>query len=773
MSSSTFQPSRHHGCRLLAGLVVWANGVSTAPAHAADVSFRNEVMAVLSKAGCNAGACHGNASGKAGCKLSLRGEDPQLDFKALTRDQFGRRVNLVDPDQSLILLKPTVQIAHEGGKRFARGSAEYQLLRDWIAAGTPDDLARAPKLVRLEVVPSEQILIEPANKVGLRVTATFSDGSRRDMSRMAVYEAANPVVSITPDGQAQRERFGESTVLVRYLDRQVPARLAFVPTRPDFTWKKVPANNYVDESVFAKLRSLRMNPSALCRDEVFIRRSCLDLLGILPTASEARRFVADRGANKRARLIDALLERPEFADFWALKWSDLLRLEERTLDQKGMHAFHHWIRESIAANKPMDQFARELISARGSTYVNPAANFYRANRDPVTRAVATAQVFLGVRLQCAQCHNRPYDRWTQADYYDWAAVFAKVQYKVLENRRQDNNDSHEFKGEQIVFVARHGELKNPRTTKPAQPRLLASTEPMDGGELLAKKDGPGTAIRGRRGGTVAPAEDELETLATWLTSPRNPFFARAQVNRIWYHLLGRGIADPIDDFRATNPPSHPELLEALAADFVRHQFDLRHLIRVIMNSRTYQLSSEPTPTNLEDEADFSHALVRRLTAEQLLDGYYQVAGVPTSFSGYPAGLRAAELPGTHSERRRGQKANNLDQFLQLFGKPPRLLTCECERSSEPTMNQAFQMISGSSVNELIANPDNRLTKLLASGESNRRMIEDLYWNALTRGPSPAELTKTEGYLGHARDRRGALEDIAWGLLNAKEFVLRE
>jgi hypothetical protein len=735
--------------------------LASVAARAGEVSFRNDVMGVLSKAGCNAGGCHGNANGKAGFKLSLRGEDPEFDFDALTRDQFGRRTNPLDPDQSLMLLKPTTEIAHEGGKRFSKDSVEYAILRQWIAGGARSDPANTPKLESIAVTPVEKILVEPEQTVQLQVRARFSDGSEREINHAAVYETANSLASVSPDGLVQREGLGETTILVRYLNRQVPVRLAFVPARPDFAWENAPVQNYVDEHVFAKLRTLRMNPSELCSDELFLRRAYLDVLGILPTAEAAQAFVADPHSNKRERLIDQLLERPEFAEAWALKWSDLLRNEERGLDQKGVQSFHGWIRQSIAEGKPMDQFVRELIAARGSTYASPAANFYRANRDPITRAVATAQVFLGTRLQCAQCHNHPFDRWTQDDYYNWAAVFSKVQYKVLENRRQDSNDQHEFKGEQIVYIARAGEVKNPRTGKPAEPRFLGAVSP-------DPKEPARSASRN-------PDQDELESLAVWMTSPENPFFARSQANRIWYHLMGRGIVDPIDDFRATNPASHPALLDALANDFVTHGFDLRHLVRVIMNSRAYQLSSVPNETNREDEINYSHSLVRRLTAEQMLDCEYQVLGIAAKFQGYPEGFRATQLPGARPEKVRGRRnaAGGSDQFLELFGKPPRLLTCECERSSETTMNQAFQMISGPTVNNLLTNPENRLKQLLSSQKSNREIIEELYWTALTRAPATTELVKAESYLEQAKDRRLALEDIAWGLLNAKEFVLRK
>jgi hypothetical protein len=715
-----------------------------------EVSFRNDVMAVLSKAGCSAGTCHGNKNGKGGFKLSLRGQDPELDYVTLTHDVFGRRVNPFAPEQSLILLKPTTQVAHEGGQRFKKGSEEYEILHRWIAEGVSNDVASAPKLEEIEVTPMEKVLIEPASEVQLQVRANFSDGTHRDVSSTAVYEPANSLAKVSHDGLVDRQGFGESTVLVRYLECQEPVRLAFVPARPGFAWKEPPANNYIDEHVFARLHTLRMNPSGLCSDEVFLRRAGLDLLGLLPTAEEARTFVADKRPDKRARLINQLLNRPEFADFWALKWADLLRVEAHSLDQKGVQNFHHWIRRSVAQNKPIDQFVRELVTACGSTYDSPAANFYRPNRDPGTRAKAAAQIFLGTRLQCAECHNHPSDRWTQDDYYGWADLFARVRYKVIENKREISSDEHEWNGEKIVFVAREGSVKNPRTGKDAQPRFL--------GAAAAKNTGAGA---------------DLEALADWLTSPANTLFARVQANRIWYHLMGRGLVDPPDDFRATNPASHPELLDALARDLVKHKFDARYMIRLIMNSRTYQLSSKTNEINEGDEIHFSHGLVRRLEAEQLLDCESEVTGVPLKFAGYPVGMRAAQLPGVRPESKGKRRTHPLDQFLELFGKPPRLLTTDTERSCECNMAQAFQMISGPTVSELLAEKENRIHRLVATGKSNQEIVEELFWTALTRAPTQTELNDLLPGLETARDRRSELEDILWALLNSKDFVFRE
>jgi hypothetical protein len=725
---------------ILAVVFAWA-----APSAWAGVSFRVDVMAVLSKAGCNAGACHGNKSGKAGFKLSLRGQDPEWDFAALTHDLFARRTNPLDPDRSLILLKPTTQLAHEGGLRFTRDSLEYGILRQWIQAGTPLESPGTPTLVKLEVTPAQQVLVEPESQTQIKAVAIFSDGSRRDVSNLAVYEQSAELAKISHDGLVQRKGMGETTVIVRFLQLQEPVRLAFVPARPDFAWKPWPAKNYIDQQILAKLQQMRVNPSAPAGDLEYLRRAYLDLLGVLPTEEEAKTFLADRSLDKRSRLIDALFNRPEYADQWALKWSDLLRNEERALDRKGVQNFHHWIRQSIAENKPLDQFVREILDARGSTYTSPATNYYRAIRDPVSRGEATAQLFLGVRLKCAQCHNHPFDRWTQDDYYGWADVFARVDYKVLENRRTDKNDKHEFVGEQIVYESTDGDVKDPRGDRQVKPTLL-------GAEKI-----PANASR-------------IDALAQWVTSPKNPFFAKAQVNRIWYHLMGRGLVDPVDDFRPTNPASHPELLDMLADDFVAHHYDVRYMIKLIMTSQAYAVSSDANATNADDEINYSHAIPRRLTAEQLLDAQHQVTGVPAEFTGYPKGMRAGQIPGVRVARR--GKVSQADLFLTTFGKPPRELVCECERSTDTTLGQTFQLISGPEIAHMLAEPDNRIGALIKSGKNDADIVTALYWSALTRPPTVEERSAMVNHIQDSKDRRKGLEDVVWALLNAKEFVLR-
>ena len=734
----------------LALLVLAALLGSPAVCHAAPVSFRNEVMAVLSRSGCNQGACHGNQNGKNGFKLSLRGEDPAFDLNVLTRDALGRRLDRLRPEESLLLTKASASTAHEGGKRFGVESNEYRILRDWITAGANGDADGTPRLTRLDVTPRQQVLVEPADRVTLRVTATFSDGQTRDVTNLAVFETSNLGVRVYSNGVVERQQLGETTVLARYLNRQVAVQLAFVPARPEFVWKEPPHNNYVDKHVFAKLRTLRTLPSDLCSDSVFVRRAFLDALGVLPTAEETRKFLDDPRTDKRAKLIDVLLKRPEFSDFWALKWSDLLRNEEKALDRKGVKLFHEWIRKSIADSKPLNEFARELVAGRGSTYSEPAANYYRALRDPYSRAEATAQVFLGVRLQCAKCHNHPFEQWTQQDYHQFAAFFSRVDYRIVENNRKDKLDKHEFDGEQIVFLTSTGELTHPRTQKPLKPKFLGAATP-----------------------AFAEADDRLLALADWVARPDNPFFARAQANRVWSHLLGRGLVDPIDDFRASNPPSHAALLDELAKDFSAHKCDLRQLVRTIMNSRTYQLSAIPNETNADDETNYSHALARPLQAEQLLDAVSQATGVPAKFNGFPPGTRAGQLPGVGAQRAKGQLATDAEKFLNVFGKPVRSLSCECERSDDTTLNQAFQLITGEMLNRVLSEPDNRLGSLLASGKTTEAIVDELYLSTLCRLPSARERERTLAVVKHAKDRRAGLEDVLWGLLNAKEFLLRQ
>jgi hypothetical protein len=713
------------------------------------VSFERDVMAVLSKSGCNMGACHGNQNGKGGFKLSLRGQDPQADFLMLTRDLQGRRANSIDPDSSLILQKPSMAVAHEGGLRFRRDSLEYQLIRKWLVAGLPADASQAPRLKSLEVSPTTVVLQEPETSVRLTAKAHWSDGTVQDVTRLAVFEASTPAVTVSLEGVALRTGFGEATIVVRYLGLQQPVSVAWMARREHFQWTGPQPANLIDVAVLSKLQRLQINPAEICDDTTFLRRACLDLTGAIPSIAEARDFTTDPRSAKRSLLIERLLQSKSYADWWALKWSDMLRNEEKTLDRKGVQNFHAWIRESVAADKPLNQFVRELIASRGSSYVHPESNFYRALREPFARAEATAQLFLGTRLQCAKCHNHPFDKWTQDDYYSWGNLFARVDYKILENNRRDTNDSHEFDGEQIIFMKSAGDVNDPRIQQPRPPRFLGASKP------------------------VPESADRLEALAEWLTQPSNRQFARTMVNRVWSQLMGRGIVEPVDDFRATNPPVNAELLEGLTDDFIQHGFSLKHLVRTIANSRTYQLSAVPNETNRDDETNFSRSQVRRLTAEQLLDAIADVASSKLKFSGYPSDWTAKELPGVFGVRSKDRSRTSGDQFLKVFGKPQRLQSCECERVAESTLNQAFQLVSGELINEMLSRRGNRLAEFAADTQrSNSDLITELFWSALSRAPNPAELDTFKRSLDSAADRRQTLEDITWGILNSDEFLLR-
>lgn len=719
-----------------------------ATAEGETVTFSNDVMPVLAKAGCNTGTCHGNLNGKGGFKLSLWGEQPDDDYLTLTRDQLGRRVDRVEPENSLILRKATAEVAHEGGQRFTRDSKEYEILRAWIAAGMPEDPPDTPHVVKLEVTPTEQVLIEPEMSVNITATATFSDGTVRDVTDMAVYETSNLLVDVQPGGRVEAHAPGQSTVQVRFLQERVPVRLTFVPERPGFTWSDPPAYNLVDERVHEHLRQLRMNPSEVAGDETFVRRLYMDLTGAPPTGAEARAFVESTDPDKREELVDALLERPEFNDHWTLMWADLLRNEENVLDRKGVQHLQGWLRQSIADNMPMDEFARQIITARGSTYENPPANFYRALREPKQRSEAVAQVFLGTRLQCAECHNHPFERWKQDDYYSFAANFARVDYTIIENNRRDGLDLNQFNGEQIVYIAREGEVRHP-DGRVMQPRYLAAESNIADGE-----------------------RDRLVGLADWLTSPDNRQFARTMVNRIWHRVMGRGIVDPIDDFSSTNPPTNPALLEALTDEFIDSGYDLRRLVRLIATSRTYQLSSKPNDTNADDQTHFSRAIVRRYSAEQMLDAMSSALGVPLRFNGFPIEMRAAEIPGVNFVFR-DRNPSPQDRFLQMFGKPERILVCTCERTDDATLEQVFELTSGPAITHMITRENNHLSRWLADDSlDDAAVIGNLYWSVLSRAPTDAELAAMRDHTGEADDRRAAFEDVAWALMNAKTFLLR-
>ncbi|MCI0642781.1 MAG: DUF1549 and DUF1553 domain-containing protein [Gemmataceae bacterium] len=701
------------------------------------LSFQNDIMPILSRSGCNQGTCHGNFNGKNGFRLSLRGESAVFDLDSLSRDTQGRRCNVFDPDKSLVLQKPTGQMSHEGGMRFGKNSHEYTTLRQWIAAGMPADAPATAKLTKLEAWPRDRVLWHGADKQQLVARATFSDGSVRDVTHQAVFEPSVESVKVSATGVLHAEKPGEATVVVRFLDQRMPCRVAFVPERPDFQFPQFKAAHYIDKQVFARLKELQVEPSELTDDAGFLRRAFLDVCGVLPTPAEVKSFLADKNPNKRERLIDQLLNRPEYADYWSLQWADLLRNEEKAVDAKGVRLFRHWLKQRIGDDTPLDQFVRALLTSRGSTYENPQANYYRTNLEPNKAAETTALVFLGVRIACAKCHNHPFDRWTQDDYHGLSAFFARVKTRMVENKRRDKLDKHELVGEMIVYMDREGEVKHPTTGDSTPPRLL------DGRTLK-----------------LDAGADRLPALADWIASKDNRQFARVLANRIWFHLMGRGLVEPVDEFRESNPASHAALLDALAKDLVEHNFSQKHLIRTIMRSQSYQLSSKPKPTNKED-THFSRVEPKLLNAEVLLDAICQVTAVPEAFKGYPVGLRAVQLPGVLGG----------PSFLKRFGRPDRLLACECERQSETTLGQAMTMINSETVLQKVQDSP-RLARLLDQKTTNQEIISEFYLAALSRYPTERELETIGTRLDAAADRRAAVEDLLWAVINTKEFLLR-
>ena len=709
-----------------------------------DVSFDREVMAVFSKAGCNSGPCHGNLNGKGDFRLSLRGQDSAADFLSLMHDLSGRRVNRIDASQSLVLLKPTSQVPHEGGQRFTQDSAEYKIIRKWIDAGCRGPDTDESPLKELRVTPRQKIVILPDRSFQIKAIAEFSDGTTRDVTNLATFEVTNFVASVSAMGQVKRESFGESVILVRYMNKQKAIRCAFIDTHE--VTETLAESNYVDTFVNRKLRSLGLAAAERATDQVFVRRAFLDTLGLPPTAAEARSFVEDENPAKRNELINRLLARTEFADFWTLKWCDLLRVEEKLLDTTGTAAFHGWIRDCFAEGKPLNEFAAAILKAKGSTYKQPESNLYRALRDPLSRGETVARVFLGHRLQCAKCHNHPFDVWTQDDYYSWASVFAHVDYKIVENKRRDKLDKSQFIGEQIVIRKKENKVQNARTGDDAKPRLL---------------DGQRTKVSDE--GDV----DRLDALASWIQND-NQQFALAQVNRIWYHLMGRGIVDPVDDFRVTNPASHPELLKALADEFIACDFDVRQVVRTIMESHTYQAVSNETDGLLVD--NFGANRIRRLSAEQLLDAQCQLVGIMPEFNGYEKGLRAAQIPGVKKVFRDRSPSRD-DRFLTKFGKPARIMSCECERSDSSNLSQVIMLLSDQVMENRLAT-DCRFVELSESKISDDELIDEMYWAAVSRKASDNEKQHIQALFRQAGNRTTIVQDVMWALMNSKEFLFR-
>ena len=701
------------------------------------VRFLKDVAPILDKHGCSAGMCHGKFGGQGGLNLSLLTLNPESDYAPIVHHSRGRRINLIEPEQSLFFLKPTGQIVHEGGLRFDPSSDEALTILRWIEAGAPFS-EDEPRLRKLEIEPSTFVLSDVGETAQLKVLAYFSDGSVEDVTEKAVYESKDtPVAEVSATGEVTSVRWGGTAVIARFLG-VVDASFVTIPRvsktdvasqDPEFT-----PNNFIDEFVLAKLKKLNIRPSALTTDDTFMRRVYLDTIGRLPTSDEVKAFLANTDSDKRSKLIDTLLDTPEWVNLRTLKLADMLRIHPRQLGngafgERGATLFHEWVREAITQNRPYDAVVQELITARGSTYQHGPTNYYRIEQQPAGRAETTAQVFLGIRLSCARCHKHPFDQWTTDDYWNFAAFTGKVGVR-----------GGELYNEQVIYYDPTGRVINQSVQgnrgEVALPTFL-------GGESL-DADYQG---------------DVLQVLADWMTSSTNPYFAKATVNRIWSHYFSRGIVDPVDDMRATTPPSVEGLLEALADDFVQSGFDTKQVIRRILNSRTYQLSAEPNETNELDDRFFSRFYPRPMMAQVLLDVLNDVTGTEEKYGRYPLGTRSVELPLPVSSR-----------FLSLYGRSGREFLGDLDPKLEPTLTQALHMINSSYVNKKLKSSDGSLSQLIQAKLENQELITELYLSTLSRFPTDTELQTAEAYIAESPKHRVGCEDLMWALISSRAFL---
>jgi hypothetical protein len=756
--------------RIRVGTKAWEVPVSVRGTRVApSFSFANDIAPILSRAGCNAGTCHGKAEGQHGFKLSVFGYDLPADYQAITRAAEGRRIARTDPSRSLLLLKATGQLPHGGGARFAPDSAYCAVLARWIAAGAPSGPPDAPTLSAVDVFPRERSLF-PKGVQQLLVTARYSDGSTRDVTREARFGSnSEPIAAVGEDGRVRTTGLpGEAAVMVSYRGAVAVSRVRVPrPPEPGVAASRPPERTVVDGLVWNRLEKLRIRPSEPATDEEFLRRASLDLIGMLPSPEEARAFLAECKAERkgsgfgvqgsgrdkgtaarpgpgsfeprtlnpepsraREKLVDKLLERPEYADFWALKWADLLRVNKERLGAKGAYTFYQWIRASLAANVPYDRFIRELVTAEGISTETGAVNFYRVLTTPQELAASVSQVFLGVRIECAQCHHHPFEKWSQDDYYGMVAYFTR-----LKSRPAGASAA-------VLIPGGDGEAVNPRSGLPVPPHPL---------------EGPPSDLAG--------LDDRRERLAEWMTRPDNRFVSRMIVNRLWAHFMGRGLVEPVDDFRDTNPPTNPELLDALARHLVENRYDLKAVIRAIMNSQAYQLSGRSNQSNAGDEQNFSRAYPKRLSAEVLLDAISTATGSPPEFPGLPKGVRAVQM--WDSE----WSLQWQSYFLNAFGRPPRTSPCECERSQEPTIAQVLHLMNAPEIQAQLAGRDGRAHRLAATPRTDAQVIEELFLAAYARRPTPKEQEAALALFAKSGDDRSrAAEDLLWALINTTEFV---
>jgi hypothetical protein len=690
------------------------------------VSFQLDVMPVFAKSGCNSGSCHGAARGKDGFRLSLFGFDPLGDYYRLTREMIGRRINLAIPESSLLMEKATGQVAHTGGERMKSGDSNYAMLLKWLHSGALADPGPTPNIAKLEVFPPGGVLNGPGETQRLNVRATYADGTDRDVTELAYFLTSNDnSAAVDQAGLVTAKNRGEAFVMARFGTHTVGVPFIVLPKDLQFQWTEVAENNYIDTLVHQKLKKLRIQPSDVCSDADFVRRVHLDICGVVPTAAELSAFEADADPAKRAKLVQTLLARPEFVEVWVMKWSELLTIRSSNqVSYKATLLYYTWLKQQIQSNVRIDELVKSLLTASGGTFANPATNYFQNEQDSLKVAENVAQVFFGMRIQCAQCHNHPFDRWTMDDYYGFAAFFSQIGRKPGQDPR-----------EMIIFNSGGGEVPHLVTKQAVPPKFLGDVQP---------------DLAGR---------DRRAVAADWIVNPNNPYFAKHLVNLVWAHFFGRGIVEPVDDVRVSNPPANQELLDALAKSLVDSGYDFKKLVADICGSRAYQLSTQTNPTNENDARNFSHAAIRRLRAEVLLDVISQITETKNKFRGLPLGARAVEIA----------DGNTSSYFLNTFGRARRETVCTCEVKTEPNLGQALHLINGDTLQGKIAQ-GGVVPRLLQEGKAPDQVVEELYLRCLSRRPTDAEKQKVIELVNSDEDKTRALNDVFWALLNSREFV---
>lgn len=692
------------------------------------VSYYLDIVPILTRAGCNTGSCHGASRGKDGFMLSIFGYDPDGDHFRMTREQLGRRINLAVPESSLIIQKGTGYVSHTGGECFEEGSLYYHDLVEWISKKCPNDSGQVPTCDHVSLYPEQAVLDGEGTTQQLTVVAHYSDGTKRDVTHLATFLSSNEN-SATVDkvtGLITAGKRGEAFVMARFDPHTVGSQVLVLPKGLQFEPVQEKPVNYVDELVLDKLKKLRMNPSPVCSDEEFVRRVYIDMIGLVPTVEEFQEFVSSQDPEKRAKLIEDLMERKEFTELWVSKWAEwlMMRSQQNQVSYKAIMLYYNWLAENIASNVPLDQMVRELLTSNGGTFAQPSTNYYQVERDTLKVAENVAQTFMGMQIQCAQCHNHPFDRWTQNDYYNFAAFFSQIGRKEAEDPR-----------EMIIFNRGGGEVKHPVTNQNAVPVFLGGGKP---------------EIKGT---------DRRVVMANWLASPENPFFAENFANRIWQHYFGIGIIDPVDDIRVSNPASNPELLKELARRFTESGYDYRQLIREICNSNTYQRSTQRNETNETDEKNFAHQTTRRIKAESALDIISQVTETKDKFPGLPLGSRAVHISD-------GATSN---YFLTTFGRATRETVCSCEVKMDPSLSQALHLLNGDTVNEKIK-AGGVIKRFVENKTAPEDVVKELYVRCLSRLPHQAELDNLKTLFADEAKYQEACEDVFWALLNSREFL---